>query len=228
MKILLKTLFFVLSMTSGINAMQDVKREQEVKEKEDSKEVVELRELQRRFPHSVNFLIKVLGAQKDKQKTLLDRINPFAKPEFRVIKNGLPNDVILKIINNYLWIDKMKFRNNRNSLINPEDMVDAVTSYYRWDFHTPQDADYMSLTPNPSGLGKYYFSVGRFITDVHGRRGPSSCNAEFQFMDHSILDINPNVDTNLQAAISKNKYKIIAGLVSTSGITYYIVKKLIK
>ncbi len=251
MKFLPKTLIFALSVTSGMQAMQEVKREAE------NKEVVELRELQKRFPSSVKFLIKVLGAQKDKKKTLLDRINPFAKCESRVIKNGLPDDLIIKIINNYLWIDKVKSI-PRNRIINLQDIAGFVITGSS-DFGKTDDIEGMLVYP--PGMGDQYdYMSGNIDTSCYrfifykwvpqpfcrDLNSPRTCRSgvshSFKFMGYSVLDINSNLDTyvnNLKELITKveDDPKIVVGLVvlmgvtylaSTSGITYYILKKLRK
>lgn len=225
--------------TFSAQAMQEVKRGQEVKEKEERKEAVELRELQARFPHSVKFLIKVLGAQKDKQKTLLDKINPFSTRESLVIKKGLPDVLILKIINNYLWIEQVKYM----TLPYPMDSNDMFActifqNYVDSGIRNEGDIDRMWLMPEDQD-SKYY----RLTLTKNGGRGERGIAVGlFKFMDHSVLDfglsqeffssqkilnkLNKSIDLFNKA--KENKYKIVAGLVSLAGITYYIAKKLRK
>lgn len=229
MKKTIKILMCIFSISSFyIQAMQEIKQEAE------SKEVIELRELKRRFPHSVNFLIKVLGEQKSKEKTLLDKINPFAKTESEVIIKGLPNDIILKIINNYLRIDLVKHENNRKRIIKVNDIISSTMDFYPDSsllFDNYDDIDSMRFFPmSINGSEVYHLSIGKIRVHPDGSRGMYRYGSDFKFMNYSKLDINTKL-TNFEVIVQKandNKYKIVAGFVSIAGLTYYLVKKLKK
>lgn len=208
--------------TFSAQAMQEVKREQEIKEKEDRKEAVELRELRRRFPHSINFLIKVLGAQKGKQQALGETL---------VIKTGLPNDLILKIINNYLRIDKVKLW---NADVNSKDMINSVISvdtefHSRHRFNSAEDIDHMELTLRADqDMGAYNLRIGKYPVQRDNQIYSFATTFPVKFMDHSVLDINPKLNTDLEIIVQRtqdNKYKVIAGFIGVAGLAYYLIKK---
>lgn len=218
MKTSLRLLTLILSISFCAQAMQEVKMEAESYE---SKEVIELRELRRILPASVSFLVKILGAQKTKQKTLLEKINPFTKGESEVLKIGLPNDLILKIINNYLRIDKV-LDQDINSVINSNDMINSTFLKYKTcSIKSEGDIDWMDFSS--SGRREYVLMVGKY----HARPKDMSSSL-FQFMDHSVLDINPKLNTGLELIVQRtqdNKYKVIAGFIGAAGLTYYLIKK---
>lgn len=194
-----------------LKAMQEIKV---TYEREASKELQKYRvskgylEINQSYPNSVKFLIKVLGTQKDKK----------GKKQSEVIKNGLPDVLIYKIINEYLkiyWFYYPKppelgygmaltsdFNEMLTNIINGIDIDDIPRSIKR-----------MTITENRFGFFEMYLYFD------HPTDGEILLGKYFNALKKPVLDINPKF--SFKEELRREVCKIEAFILIIMGIVFF-------